>query len=144
MTSIVCGRSGPEPACHRFASWTASASTSCSPSRSTTPPCAMASRKALASSCASTSIRGVSASRADVGSTTIPADEPRRGLPTYGASDLLSEPLLLLATYLIRTPYAIHGVPRRSLLGNPACRQHASPPTLYELTTPRRSASPPH
>jgi hypothetical protein len=29
------------------------------------------------------------------------------------------------------------------VLGNPNRRQHALPPQLYELTTPRRSASPP-
>jgi 3-hydroxybutyryl-CoA dehydrogenase len=73
-TSMPCGRSSPAPACRRFAAWTASASTWCSPSRSTTPPCATASRKAPVSCCTSTSIRGGSASRAGAASTSTRTD----------------------------------------------------------------------
>jgi hypothetical protein len=58
-------------------SWTASAWTSCWPSRSTTPPCVTASRKVPVSSCANTLTRDVSASRREEDSTTILADVAR-------------------------------------------------------------------
>jgi 3-hydroxybutyryl-CoA dehydrogenase len=57
-------------ASRRFGSWTASGSTSCSPSRSTTPRFAPACPRGRARSCATTSTRAGSVSRAAAGSTT--------------------------------------------------------------------------